>query len=249
MIEIVFGDSACGSLKAAQSYGKGTYIGGATGIIISKKDGSKPTKQEIQAAKKAAEERQRRDWEQAVPMGGSPDDVYGFHLLLSIGDIAPQNFAQNRNKAIASLYSIYPGDGAWDFTGQLQHTLDEIANRRAQGETVRIWYSNQPDELCGLYWFCDWLAQGHDPLGEVYLVKLPDYLCLEDGQLQCSGSWGGISPGQWHRYAPLAQLAQPELCNSFAAHWRRLQEENAPLRAVYQWPAYQRTGKYIRQLY
>ncbi len=29
MIEIVFGEGACGSLKVAQGYGKGKYLGGA----------------------------------------------------------------------------------------------------------------------------------------------------------------------------------------------------------------------------
>ena len=34
MIEIVFSDSACGSLKVAQHYGKGDYKGGVGGKMI-----------------------------------------------------------------------------------------------------------------------------------------------------------------------------------------------------------------------
>ena len=34
MIEIVFGESACGSLKIAQTYGKGKYRGSAVSIFI-----------------------------------------------------------------------------------------------------------------------------------------------------------------------------------------------------------------------
>ena len=35
MIEIVFGESACGSLKIAQTYGRGKYRGSAISVFIS----------------------------------------------------------------------------------------------------------------------------------------------------------------------------------------------------------------------
>jgi hypothetical protein len=88
MIEVVFGDSACGSLKMAQHYGEGQYRDGAIGVIVSHTDGSKPTGEEIQAAQREVEERERLEWENATPMGGSLSDVYGFSFGLSIGDIA-----------------------------------------------------------------------------------------------------------------------------------------------------------------
>ena len=39
MVEVVFGDSAAGSLKLAQSYGKGPYRPGAIGVILLREDG------------------------------------------------------------------------------------------------------------------------------------------------------------------------------------------------------------------
>ena len=42
MIEIVFGESACGSLKIAQTYGKGKYRGSAVSIFMRHEDGSVP---------------------------------------------------------------------------------------------------------------------------------------------------------------------------------------------------------------
>lgn len=44
MIEVVFSDSACGSLKIAQSCGKGPCPNGVVGVIISHPDGSRPGK-------------------------------------------------------------------------------------------------------------------------------------------------------------------------------------------------------------
>ena len=40
MVEIVFGESACGSLKIAQTYGKGKYRGIAFLIFMRHEDGS-----------------------------------------------------------------------------------------------------------------------------------------------------------------------------------------------------------------
>lgn len=53
MLEIVFSDSACGSLKMAQHYGQGVYPGGCIGVIISRSDGRKPSKREKRAAQRA----------------------------------------------------------------------------------------------------------------------------------------------------------------------------------------------------
>ena len=39
MIEIVFGESACGSLKIAQTYGKGKYRGSAVSIFMRHEEG------------------------------------------------------------------------------------------------------------------------------------------------------------------------------------------------------------------
>ena len=54
MIEIVFGEGACGSLKVAQGYGKGKYLGGAVSVFIRNTDGTAPAAEEIQAAQKTA---------------------------------------------------------------------------------------------------------------------------------------------------------------------------------------------------
>lgn len=88
MIDIVFNDSACYSLKIAQHYGEGKYHNGTICVVISHSDGSKPTEEEIQSAQREAEERERLEWENAVPMGGNPADVYGISIGLSMGDIS-----------------------------------------------------------------------------------------------------------------------------------------------------------------
>ncbi len=48
MVEIVFSESACGSLKIAQTYGKGKYRGSAVSIFMRHEDGSVPSSDEIE---------------------------------------------------------------------------------------------------------------------------------------------------------------------------------------------------------
>ncbi|WP_242975803.1 hypothetical protein [Desulfosporosinus sp. FKB] len=67
MIEIVFSDSACGSLKVAQHYGEGKYQSVGIGVIVSHEDGSKPTKEEVEAARRKAKEKARLAWESVTP--------------------------------------------------------------------------------------------------------------------------------------------------------------------------------------
>ena len=67
MIEVVFGESACGSLRVAQNYGKRKYRGGAVSVFIQDSD-RKASAEEIRAAQLRAEAQAREAWENAIPM-------------------------------------------------------------------------------------------------------------------------------------------------------------------------------------
>ena len=82
MIEIVFGESACGSLKIAQTYGKGKYRGSAVSIFMRHEDGSVPSSDEMKKAQLQAQEQERIAWENAIPLGGKSCDVYCFDMAL-----------------------------------------------------------------------------------------------------------------------------------------------------------------------
>lgn len=235
MIEIVFSDSACGSLKMAQHYGQGDYIGGCTGVVISKYDGSQPTPEEISAAQKATEEKERLEWENAVPMGGNSKDVFGFSLMLSVGDISADDFIGGRQKTIESLWSIYPDDPSdepFDLADELHKGIGAIRERLMRDDEVRVWYSNQPDDMCGLYWFMWELEHLEEKPKAVYIVKLPDYECRENNAIVHHTGWGEVSPGEWHRYTASAEITTEVFRKHCALKWETLQTENAPLRAV-----------------
>lgn len=236
MIEIVFSDSACGSLKMAQHYGEGKYRAGSTGVIVSHADGSKPTKAEVEAAGREAEEKERLAWESATPLGGNPADIYGFSLTLSIGDISENPPGVRRKQALEHLYSVYPnGEGclaAQEMLKSADRNSEAVRERAVAGESLRIWYSNQPDEVCGLHWLMGQLNQWKVHGEQVSIVKLPEWEADESGHIVRKSGWGEVAPGEWHRYLALQRPATPVFRQSCATHWQELQEENAPLRAM-----------------
>lgn len=231
MIEIVFNDSACGSLKVAQRFGKGKYPGTAISVFIRHEDGSEPTVEELEKAKREAEERHRLAWENATPIGGTSADVFGFDLGLSVGEI--KNL-EERWLNLEKLYRDYPEEEKRYMKEKMEHVGEKIKRvfeRMEVGEELRIWYSNNPDEMCGLYWFMDQLNQSAVKYDSLILVKLPEW---EEGEntITLKNSWGEVAAEEWSRYLPLQQKVSAPFVKRCAFHWRDLQKENAPLRAV-----------------
>lgn len=234
MVEAVFSESACGSLKYAQFFGRGEYGGGLLGIILEPSDGE-PSEEEIARLQRRAEEEHRRKWERARPMGGRAQDVYGFSLCLSLGDISEKIPGPIRRQVLCAYCGFspsVPGIGEqldrWIDGGA--ETLRAVLERSAAGEPVRLWYSDQPDELCGFYWLLARL-DGLEQCGAVSAVKLPRW-DQRDNSVVTYTAWGDVPPGEWSRFLPLEQPVSPTLRRACANRWKELQEENAPLRAV-----------------
>ncbi len=231
MIEIVFNESAYGSLKTAQNYGKGKYQGGINGVFIYHADGKKPTEEEMEAYRRKAEEKERLAWERATPMGGNPADIYGFDLALSIGDISESQLGFKRKQTLEHLY-IVNCQIVQEKLIKINEDLKIVRERAAKGEAIRIWYSNQPDEMCGLYWFMDQLNQWKVYDGEISIVKLPEWETDEEGNIVRKTGWGETAAEEWHRYLSLQNTVSPLFREYCIFIWKELQVENAPLRAV-----------------
>lgn len=233
MLEVVFSSSAGGSLKVAQHCGKGKYHGSIGIVFGSTEGGEKPAEAELEAMRKRGEEQARQKWERAVPMGGDPSDVYPIDLVLSVGDISEDTPGPRRRAALELLFGTWGREDERHLRKHLEkveETWAAFRERAAAGEPIRAWYSDNPDELCGLHWLMARLEEL--PHGEIDVVKLPDWEPREDGTATRCLSWGEMSPGEWHRYLAYQRRMPRSLCVSYALRWRELQKENAPLRAV-----------------
>ena len=227
MVEVVFGENATGSLKLAQAYGKGAYLGGAVGVILHE-DGREAAQEEIEAALKEARAREKAAWESAIPLGGNAADVFSFPLALSVGDISEDGVGARRAGVLRRLMTGEPEDASAAVCEKAAANLSKIQARLRAGESVRIWYSHQSDEMCGLYWLVAQLAAWQIPAGQVFLVRVPDW---QGGDVR-HGSWGDVAPGEWGHFLPLQRQASCENLEQIARGWAALQAENAPLRAV-----------------
>ena len=227
MIEVVFSESAEGALKLAKGFGKGKYSGGCVGVILRHEDGREAAPEELEAARREFEERQRKEWEEAIPMEGSAGDVFGFHLALSFGDISRENFWAGRKRALERLWFSMPGmdEEIERLVGGCARKLEKLL-ARAESEAVRIWYSGNPDEICGMHWM---MAQLNGICRDVHLVRLPEREVRED-EIRTYSGWGDVAPGEWGRFLQYEQPAAPELRRWCMCRWRDMEEENAPLR-------------------
>lgn len=236
MVEVVFGASAQGGLRQAQHYGEGPWHGAIFGVMLSSTDGRPVSKREIQAARRRAEEQSRREWEEAIPLGGNPRDIYCLNLALSMGDISEETPGPLRQQALEELLRA-----AWNAEEARQKVqkkweesraaLEAVVARSTAGETVRVWYSQQSDELCGVCFLLERL-QSAGSAGPVSLVELPQWEERPDGTMVHRLGWGEVGPGEWGRLAAAAYTPSPARQRFFANCWRQLRWKNAPLRAV-----------------
>ena len=98
------------------------------------------------------------------------------------------------------------------------------------GETIRVWYSETPDEMCGFYWL---MAQLQDlKEGNILAIKLPDHDIKNDQITVSYNGWGDVAPEEFGQFTHLAVPIPYNLRRVYAGRWAELEAENAPLRAV-----------------
>ena len=189
----------------------------------------------MEDAKAKAEEKERRAWENAIPLGGNARDVYCLGLAWSVGEISEEEIGDQRRHVLKAMDMIWPlAASSHDVEADLQTfraAAKSVRERSADGEAIRVWYSHNPDELCGFYWLMAQLhAMKHH--GPVYIVKLPEWECTDDDTVIRYTGWGEMEPGRVGHYLSLQQEVSPALLAACALHWKQLQEENAPLRVA-----------------
>lgn len=119
----------------------------------------------------------------AIPLNIQHKDILCFPLSLSRGDISNDKIRKQQETVIKNLISIYTDESkqaAQDMLETAQKTLKELTLHAKNGETIRIWTSDMPDEACGFHWILEQLKPiGFDKLNITY-VKLPDFHVMPD---------------------------------------------------------------------
>ena len=241
MIQLCFGDSVKGSLKCAPHISN--TLGGATAVILSS---AKPLDTPLKRAafsvyrtvaapfyKRRAQKEEARRCAAAVPVDYEPDDVLALIPNLNEGPIAGDLMSETRKDQVRAWLCFSPhGDEAGtsadveQYWQACQYDLQTLLTRAGTGEQVRIWYDYTPGALCGLYAAAALLE---DVPCEITLVQPPEREA-GDGVIRRAalGERGPAEMGALLKYeCPLST----EERHAIAARWRKLQTENAPLRA------------------
>lgn len=165
-----------------------------------------------------------------------PEKVICLGFMLDVGDIRERVDSQYRKDLI---YSMYAQD-QWGTDEELNSEcrklgdvycseLKRLQRYLAEGESVRIWYSNAPYSVCGFYHLCSILQ---DFENDITVVKLPEYEVRQDNTIVTYSHWGEVSPEIFVQYlSHEKKLSKIEL-KMYAWNWSELLEDNSPLRAV-----------------
>lgn len=230
MLEVLFSDSAAGSMKMGMC--RGSEIGGCLGIIATDENGRFLPPEETARLQREAEEKMRRERAKALPLEGDPQDILPFSLALSVGAIDEEGIGPRREDVITGLLSIYPEgqQTAAEILANARQRLD-ILLARAPQEPVRLWVDHTPDAACGLRWvLAQLLPLGFENL-DLRVVALPTLRPHNGGGLVLQ-QLGELHPNQWGRLAQQTQPLPADQAAALAGQWKTLQRQNAPLRAV-----------------
>ena len=111
MIEILFTESAAGSMKMAK--GIENIVGSSTAVLIINDDRAEPTVEELEREQAKVEEEYRRKRKNSIPVEGVARDVACFPLNLSMDDIS-EPFSDERAEYLQSTVlawrNLFPGE-------------------------------------------------------------------------------------------------------------------------------------------
>lgn len=214
MLEVVFSDSAKGSMRMAKCYDAEQMKAGPTAYF-----GEKPSAEMLEKmfAGKA--------------VGGRLDEVVAIGFNLDVGDIAGAVDGEGRKaEFVRMLASVeFEEDEVNSFFEMQGEDVRRMVESAKQGEGIRVWRSKTAFAACGFAFVCDVLRE---MACDLWVVDLPVVWENDEGEIERISSWGEMRPGQFYRFLPLMQKVSRAEKISESELWRKLQVENADLRAV-----------------
>jgi hypothetical protein len=214
MLEVVFSDSAKGSMRMAKSYDAEQMKAGPTAYF-----GKKPSAEKLEKmfAGKA--------------VGGRSDEVVAIGFNLDVGDIAGAVDGEGRKAEFVRMFASveFEVDEVNSFFEMQGEDVRRMVESAKQGEGIRIWRSKTAFAACGFAFVCDVLRE---VACDLWVVDLPAVWENDEGEIERASGWGEMRPGQFYRFLPLMQKVSRAEKIAESDLWKKLQAENAALRAV-----------------
>lgn len=213
MLEVVFNDSEKGSMVVAKNYDERSMQQGIIGYI-----GEEPT------------EAERKEHFQGQAVGGSPEDVVNIGFSLDVGNISGAIDGEERQNIFRKVWGHFDFDHKEQehFFRNQRKDIEKLLNAAKNNIPIRIWKSDAPYSICGFYYVCYMLR---DIDCEINIVSLPENKIFED-KIVVYNSWAEVEPGKFYKFLPFEKQVSQMEKKMYSDYWRRLIEENAPLRAM-----------------
>lgn len=216
MIEVLFGESEAGSMKAAKNKFVAGTVNGPVSVWV--------------AGKKTPPRKSFAGW-----VEGTPDEVICLGFMMDIGSIKEPMDSPYRKELIGSMYAQNQWEQDEETIQELKNAGDAYVNELYRlkrfldsGESVRIWYSDAPYSRCGLYSLCQILK---DYENKISAVKLPEYI-VQDTNIVSYQSWNEVSAEEFAGFLPYERALSEQEVRMYNTLWGILAEENSPLRAI-----------------
>lgn len=216
LIEVLFGESEAGSMKAAKS---------ESAIISHCSNGPTTT-----IGKSLANENDTITW-----VKGISEEVICLGFMLDVGDIKQEVSSDYRKNLIFSLLYQEQWEKNSETRKELLETgsayvkeLERLKTYIESGESIRIWYSKSPYSICGLYFLCHWMKQYTN---EIYFIELPRYRISKDRIISYQ-NWGEVSAEEFSYFLQYQKKISLNERKLYAQNWIELIEDNSPLRVI-----------------
>lgn len=225
MLVVVFSNSVEGLLKYAQHCGNQ----GGLEVRVPVRGGQDNGEEVLSQAHMHSVKEKKK----TCSLEGTAQDVFCFALGLNMGDISGDACSQQRKESAAIAAQLFPTELPCylEDVDRSAEAFGALVERAEQGEPIRIWYSDQPDEMCGMLWFLSELKRRMQHLPTVLRLKQPTVYQVGSTMVSNCG-WGGVDPEHLHVFLPLAQQVTPEYLSYADFEWKRLRREQMPLRVV-----------------
>ena len=227
MLEVCFNESVKGALAVAQRCENS--VGGTVGIIADKKLSFFAARRALKEYRKRQDELQKS----AVPLGGKREDIAGICLMLSEGDIrsplcrgdCPRKEYIRASVSFDGRNGREAAEAAFEtFWANCMNDLQKLQS----SSRVRVWLDSTPDAQCGLLFLADLLRGGET---EIRVAELPREV-TRGGRVVKYRGWGDVEAQLFGTFSDSERVLTEKEKAEAAERWRRLREENAPLRAV-----------------
>ena len=160
------------------------------------------------------------------------ENLYKLQMEAEIGDISEIPFGEKRKYEFINLYGVKESSRREHMFNYVFEKLSEIEQKAKQGEKIRIWYSEAPDEICAFCYFLCLLDIWEIENENIFCVKLPGYILFENGKYEKRPSTGSYEPELLVKALDFQRPLTSSYRSFYIKQWKRAQSENTGMRTV-----------------